>query len=223
MNFFLIGDVHGCFRTFQKLLAHWQPATEHLIQLGDLVDRGTGIPETVALALEIGAKYPATTTFLRGNHEAEMLHHFGPEGPSLHWPKWGGRSTIDQYKTRPRLLKKHLAWLAERPLLFEADHLLASHAGITASPHARDPDHPDGLLWTRLPLLRLPQLQVVGHTPTPDGQSKYHHLSHAWYLDTGACYGRTLSALRVSAAGEMTEIIAVPTVASDLLPAYEKH
>ena len=218
MNYFLIGDVHGCFRTFQKLLTHWHPATEHLIQLGDLVDRGKGIAETVSLALEISKKHPATTTFLRGNHEAEMLHHFGPQGPSLYWKDWGGRSTLGQYQARPRLLAEHLAWLQTRPLLWENDVLLASHAGIAASPHARDPDHPDGLLWTRLPLLRLPQLQVVGHTPTPDGQPKYHHLSHAWYLDTGACFGRTLSALRLSATAEVLEIISVPTFAADLLP-----
>ena len=218
MNYFLIGDVHGCFRTFQKLLTHWQPATEHLIQLGDLVDRGTGIVETVDLAVALSEKYPATTTFLRGNHEAEMLHHFGPAGPSLHWPNWGGRSTISQYKTRPRQLAQHLAWLRTRPLIWENDYLIASHAGLAASPHARDPDHPDGLLWTRAPLQRFPQLQVVGHTPTPDGRPHYHNLSHAYYLDTGACYGRTLTALRLSSTAQVLEIVSVPTLVADLLP-----
>ena len=219
MNFFVIGDVHGCFRTFQKLLAHWHPATEHLIQLGDLVDRGTGIVETVALAVELSAQYPATATFLRGNHEAGMLHHYGPEGPSLHWPDWGGRSTIDQYRARPRLLAPHLAWLQARPSIWENDRLIASHAGLAASPHARDPDHPDGLLWTRAPLQRFAQLQVVGHTPTPDGQPKYHPLSHTWYLDTGACYGRRLTGLRLSAQAEVLETISVATLTADLLPA----
>ena len=218
MNFFVIGDVHGCFRTFEQLLTHWHPATEHLIQLGDLVDRGTGIVETVALAVALSEQYPATTTFLRGNHEAEMLRHYGPEGPSPHWPDWGGRSTIKQYKARPRRLAPHLAWLQARPLLWENECLLASHAGIAASPHARNPDHPDGLLRTRAALQPLAQLQVVGHTPTPDGQPRYHHLSHAWYLDTGACYGRTLTGLRLSAAAEVLEIVSVPTLAADLLP-----
>ncbi len=45
MNLFIIGDVHGCFHTFSELLTHRDPATEHLIQVGDLVDRGATFPK----------------------------------------------------------------------------------------------------------------------------------------------------------------------------------
>ncbi|MDQ2793094.1 MAG: metallophosphoesterase [Bacteroidota bacterium] len=216
MNLFFIGDVHGCFHTFRTLLKHWDPATEHLIQLGDLVDRGTGIPETVELARQLSAQYPAITTFLMGNHEATMLHHYGPQGPYPSWLKWGGRSTTEQYKRRPRLLAAHLPWLHQRPLLWQNDHVLASHAGISASPDAFEPTSPDGLLWARGPLQKFDRLQVVGHTPTDDSQLLHDAASNTLYLDTGAVFGRNLTGLRLSPTGEVLAVIAIPVDPRDL-------
>ncbi|HEX8659235.1 MAG TPA: metallophosphoesterase, partial [Hymenobacter sp.] len=65
MNLFLIGDVHGCFHTLTELLTHWRPATDRHIQVGDLVDRGPYIPETVELARPLNEQHPRTTTFLK--------------------------------------------------------------------------------------------------------------------------------------------------------------
>ena len=217
MNLFLIGDVHGCFNTLQNLLKHWNPATDHLIQVGDLVDRGAHIPETVELAQTLSEQYPDSTTFLMGNHEHALLHHYGPSGPYQGWLKWGGRSTTDQYKRRPKLLARHLSWLVKRPLSWENDHVLVSHAGITASPHALDPDSPDGLLWTRSPLKRLTgQLQVVGHTPMDDGEPVFDRASNALYIDTGAVFGRNLTGLRLSPTGEVLDTILQPVSPQDL-------
>ena len=216
MNLFLIGDVHGCFHTFSKLLKRWNPATEHLIQVGDLVDRGAHIPETVCLAQQLNMQYPASTTFLMGNHEAKMLHHFGPQGPSVSWLKWGGRSTVEQYKRRPKLLAEHLPWLANRPLLWQNDHVLASHAGIGTAPDAFDPASPDGLLWVRGPLKRLDKLQVVGHTPMERGEPVHDPDSHTLYIDTGAVFGGNLTGLRLAPTGAVLDIILIPVDARDL-------
>ena len=216
MNLFVIGDVHGCFHTFSELLTHWQPATEHLIQVGDLVDRGAYTPQTVELARQLSQDHPATTAFLMGNHEAELLRHYGPKGPNMHWLGYGGRSSVRQYRRHPKLLATHLAWLADRPLIWENEHVLASHAGLADSPYAHVLDHPDGLLWRRGPLMRLAQLQVVGHTPTADGQPRFDHDTHTLYLDTGAYLRRNLTGARLSPAGEVLEIISVPTHAADV-------
>lgn len=217
MNLFVIGDVHGCFRTFSELLTHWRPATERLIQVGDLVDRGTGVADTVELARQLSEKHPATTTFLMGNHEREMLRHYGPLGPHPDWLGWGGRATVQQYKARPQQLAQHLPWLAQRPLLWQNEHVLASHAGLADSPHALDPDHTDGLLWRRGPLQKLPGLrQLVGHTPTEDGTPQHDPDSNTIYLDTGAYQGLNLAGLRLSATGDVLETVLVPTHAADL-------
>ena len=216
MALFFIGDVHGCFHTFSELLKRWNPASEHLIQVGDLVDRGAHIPATVGLARQLSEHYPASTTFLMGNHEAEMLHHYGPQGPALGWLHWGGRSTTEQYKRRPKLLAQHLPWLQQRPLLWQNEHVLASHAGISNSPNACDPTSPDGLLWVRGPLRRLDKLQVVGHTPLDAGEPVHDADSDTWYIDTGAVFGRNLTGLRLSPAGAVLDIILIPVDPRDL-------
>ena len=216
MNLFIVGDVHGCFHTFSELLKHWRPATEHLIQVGDLVDRGSHVPQTVELACQLSERYPDTATFLMGNHEAALLHHYGPQGPYPGWLSWGGRTTTEQYKLRPKLLARHLPWLAQRPLLWRNDHLLVSHAGLADSPQAYEPDHTDGLLWRRGPLKKLAQLQVVGHTPTDDGTPYFNALTNTLYLDTGACFGRSLAGVRLTPAGKVLDKILIPTHDKDL-------
>ncbi|WP_035558630.1 metallophosphoesterase family protein [Hymenobacter sp. IS2118] len=216
MNLFIIGDIHGCVHTFGEVLEHWQPATERLIQVGDLVDRGRHSPETVELARTLNDRYPDSTTFLRGNHEQAMLQHFGPSGPFPSWLQWGGRATAQQYKGRPRLLAQHLPWLAQRPLLWQNEAVLVSHAGLASSPHAFDPDHPDGLLWRRGALRRLSQLQVVGHTPTPDGMPLADAATNTLYVDTGAYLRRHLAGVRLLPTGEVLDTVLVPTHPKDL-------
>ena len=218
MNLFIIGDVHGCFHTFSELLNRWNPATDHLIQVGDLVDRGAHIPKTVELARQLSEQYPESTTFLMGNHEDALLHHYSPHGPYPGWLSWGGRSTADQYKTQPKLLARHLPWLEQRPLLWQNDHVLVSHAGLADIPLAvaMDRDNSDGILWRRGPLRLLPQLQVVGHTPMDDGEPVFDRATNTLYIDTGAVFGRNLAGLRLSPAGEVLDIILIPTDARDL-------
>ncbi|WP_426060166.1 metallophosphoesterase family protein [Hymenobacter sp. B1770] len=216
MNIFIVGDVHGCFHTFSEVLTHWQPATDHLIQVGDLVDRGRYVVETVELARQLSEEHPNSTTFLMGNHEHGMLQHFGPEGPYPQWLLWGGRSTLEQYKRQPKKLVLHLPWLAQRPLHWQNDHLLVSHAGMADSPHANDPDHPDGLLWRRGPLKKLNKLQVVGHTPTPKGEPVTDPASNTLYIDTGAFLRRHLTAVRLSPTAELLDIVSVGTHRQDL-------
>ena len=225
MNLFIIGDVHGCFHTFNELLKRWNPATEHLIQAGDLVDRGAHIPATVELARQLSEQYPDSTTFLMGNHEDAMLHHFGPGGPYLGWLQWGGRSTADQYKLRPGLLARHLTWLEKRPLLWQNEHVLVSHAGITTSPHAFEPDSSDGLLWARGPLKRLAQLQVVGHTPMDDGDPVFDKETNTLYIDTGAVFGGNLTAVRLTPTADVLDTILLPVDPTDLLdkPRFSSH
>lgn len=217
MNLFIIGDVHGCLHTFEELLTSWDPATDHLIQVGDLVDRGAHIPATVERARQINEQYPDTTTFLMGNHEDALLQHFGPAGPYPSWLNWGGRSTVSQYKVYRELLAPHYAWLQQRPLLWQNEHVLVSHAGISPAPSAYDRDSPDGLLWARGPLRRLGQLQVVGHTPMSDGEPVHDPDSNTLYIDTGAVFGGNLTGVRLSPTGQVLDIISIPVFPQDLL------
>lgn len=216
MNLFIIGDVHGCFYTLQELLQYWQPQEEILIQLGDLVDRGNFAPEAVSLALQLNETYPRQTIFLRGNHEVGMLDHYGPDGPYPQWFNWGGRTTLQQYLVQPALLQPHLRWLDKRPLFWENDYLVVSHAGIADTPDPYDENHPDGMLWRRGPLRNIGKLQVVGHTPTEDGRPYFDPVSSTLYIDTGAYKGRALTGVKISEQGELLDTISVPTHPGDI-------
>ncbi|AIZ64325.1 hypothetical protein PK28_12705 [Hymenobacter sp. DG25B] len=215
MNLFIVGDVHGCYYSFLEVLQHWKPAEELLLQVGDLVDRGRFAPETVQVALELSEKYPAQTVFLKGNHEAGMLLHYGPTGPHPNWLSWGGRSTKQQYQLHPGWLAPHLAWLSERPLFWENEQVLVSHAGLADTPDPMNENNPDGILWRRGPLRNVGKLQVIGHTPTK-GAPAFDAKANALYIDTGACFGQGLSAVRISAAGQQLETIFVPTHQADV-------
>ncbi|UOG73582.1 serine/threonine protein phosphatase [Hymenobacter tibetensis] len=217
MNLFVVGDVHGCYHTFRELLQHWQPKKERLIQLGDLMDRGNFAPECVGLAMELNAQHPEHTMFLKGNHEAGMLDYYSPHKVPTSWLEWGGSLTKQQYEAQPELLAPHLAWLKERPLYWENDAVFASHAGISDTVDPFDEENPDGILWYRGPLLNIGKLQLIGHTPTPDGLYSRDLASNSLNLDTGAVYGHALTGVRVSADGQLLEAFSVPTHRQDSL------
>ncbi|MDJ0365427.1 metallophosphoesterase [Hymenobacter sp. H14-R3] len=216
MNFFVIADVHGCLHTLRELLTHWRPAEEILVQLGDLVDRGRYSPQTVELCRQLSQDFPDKTVFLKGNHDWAMAKHLGADGPYKSWLGWGGRATMQQYQAHRQLLAPHAAWLAARPLHWQNDYVLFSHAGFADVADPLDPNDTDGVLWRRGPLRNTGQLQVVGHTPTDSGQPETDSVAHVIYLDTGAAGGSRLTALRLSETGQVLETIAVPTHERDI-------
>ncbi|RZK23549.1 MAG: serine/threonine protein phosphatase [Hymenobacter sp.] len=217
MNFFVIADIHGCLHTFSELLTHWRPGEEILVQLGDLVDRGNFSPETVSLCRQLSLDFAERTVFLQGNHDWAMAEHLGPNGPYKSWLNWGGRGTLQQYQRHREWLAPHAAWLATRPLSWENEHLLFSHAGFGHDVlQPLDPNAFDSVLWLRDPLRNTGQLQVVGHTPTTDGQLRYDQAANAIYLDTGAVFGRCLTGLRLSETGQVLETVTVATHRQDL-------
>ena len=215
LNVFVVGDVHGCFGTFRELLRHWQPATERLVQVGDLVDRGRYSPECVALAVALEVRHPGRTVFLRGNHEHEMLRHYGPAGPNPGWLRWGGQQTVRQYAAAPSLLAPHLMWLEQRPLFWETEHLLISHAGFANTTTPLDENDPDGVLWRRGPLRHMGRRQIIGHTPT-DGKPLFEPTTNVLNVDTGAYLGQCLTGMRLSATGELLDEISIATHPTDL-------
>jgi len=215
MNFFVIADVHGCLHTFRELLTHWRPAEETLVQLGDLVDRGNHSPEVVELCYQLSLDFSEKTVFLQGNHDWAMAEHVGPNGPYKAWLGWGGRATLQQYQPHRHLLAPHAAWLSQRPLCWQNDHVLFSHAGFADVPVPLDPTSNDGVLWRRGQLHNTGQLQVVGHTPTASHKPEHDEISNTIYLDTGAADGHCLTALRLRETGEVLEIISIPTAPAD--------
>ena len=73
-----IGDIHGCPATLDVLLTKLALSTEdHLIFVGDYVDRGPDSKAVIERLLELEEASEERTgphcTFLRGNHDQMML------------------------------------------------------------------------------------------------------------------------------------------------------
>ena len=92
-----ISDIHGCFLTLQKLLHNidYKP-TDHLVILGDLIDRGPRSKEVLDLFLSIYFK-GQPLTILRGNHEVMLLDALrNPEAESR-FIRAGGDATLRSF------------------------------------------------------------------------------------------------------------------------------
>lgn len=206
-NLLIVGDVHGCLHTFQQLLAaHYNPVTDQLIQLGDLMNKGKHVPAVVELAQELQTRDGAI--FLCGNHEQFNQRCLDkPDYPKYKsWERAFIEPTLMQYKRSSRSYKKDLAWLSALPVSWENEYIFASHAGISFHTEAYDPKSQNGLLWHRLPIRNIGKLQVVGHTPQADGRVRYDAVGNCYYIDTGAFQGLFLSAIYVSPTGEVLAI-----------------
>ena len=122
MATFAIGDIQGCYDEFRSLLAtvRFNASQDHLILVGDLVNRGPRSLEVLRYVKELG---PAATAIL-GNHDLHLLAVAQGATP-------GRRDTLDAILGAPDR-DELLDWLAHRPLAHwhaGTGHLLL-HAGL---------------------------------------------------------------------------------------------
>lgn len=207
-----IGDVHGCSRELKDLLDKLELTPEdHLIFLGDLVNRG---PDSRGV-LDCVHKLK-NATFLLGNHELRLLN----------FHKTGDASMLKAYDHKTLECLRDSDWeLFERMLpsyyLKEYDTVFV-HGGflpnvawnqqpveVIVQIQAVSPDgkpkkrskHPELPLWSDL--WQGPPFVVYGHTPQKNQPER-----GTWSLglDTACVYGGSLSAYVLPS----KEIVSVP-------------
>jgi serine/threonine protein phosphatase 1 len=223
---FVIGDLHGRCTQLRALVSMIprDPATDTLVLLGDLVDRGEEIPGSVEEVIALRRESPERTVCLRGNHE-QMLLDFIEEGATL-WlhAAVGSHNTIQQYtgdwirirteKDFQMLRRKfaesvpleHLEFFRSLPLFYEDEFAFYVHAGLAGDKHPRDTDS-QHLLWSRDPDFFKSYTGkpcVFGHTPTPllplRGRLGHHGIymhNSAVGIDTGYTDTSPLSCLQL--------------------------
>lgn len=214
MNYLIVGDIHGCYYTFNQLLTHWKREEETLILVGDLIDRGQYSAEVVLKAMELTQAYD-NCIILKGNHEAELIQYI-LEGNNENWTHQGGEETLVQFAQKGIEHQAILSWLVERPLCYEMTHFIVTHAGITETEHPFLEAEDDSVLWNRKPLKALGKLQIHGHTPLKSNQAQYTPDSDSWNIDTGAYYGYGLAGLRIAADARVIECLTIPTDQRDI-------
>ena len=219
--FDLIGDVHGCLAELVALLERlgyraerrrrrWRlthPGGRIPVFLGDLCDRGPASAETVRLAMDAVGDGHARAVL--GNHDDKLRRAL--LGNPVHRSTSLTRTIDDIADQEPGFAERALAFLDALPihLVLDAGRLVAAHAGLPAEMH----------LGVGAKVRRHALYGAPGDTPGPDGRPTRNDWSEhyrgaalvvhghvpvrapAWShrtlpLDTGACFGGHLSALR---------------------------
>lgn len=174
-----------------------------LISLGDLVDRG---PEPVRVVDELMKL--RNFIYVLGNHDYWCFEYLRSGIKTADWLFQGGQVTINDYKTHPDAVNRHLDFYSTA-LLYHIDkkNRLFVHAGFDRfRPFANQKNDKRTLLWDRSLYMGALEYQeegkvfeefseiFIGHSPT---QLIMHdqptQLVNLWMMDTGAGHRRLLS------------------------------
>ena len=121
MATWVIGDVHGCWRTLERLLdrIEWNPDEDELWMVGDLVNRGPSSLEVLRWARDNSDRL----TVVLGNHDLHLLARAAGVA------KAKKDDTLDEVLAAPDLVEL-LDWLRRRPLLHHFGPWVMVHAGL---------------------------------------------------------------------------------------------
>ena len=145
-NIYIIGDVHGCYKTLLALIDKLPKKEQsNICFVGDLVDKGNNSKDVV--------EFVKTNNYscVLGNHEMYMLETLplileNMNNLNYNWIlKYGGDKTLKSY-TDLDLIKEHLGWLKTLPLFLEYKdlktnddrYLVVSHSHILKSWEYKD-------------------------------------------------------------------------------------
>jgi|TARA_R100000149_G_C5871003_1_gene134984 serine/threonine protein phosphatase 1 len=226
---YVIGDIHGRKDLLLPLLdridadrARHRDAKNHLIFLGDYIDRGPMSAGVIDKMLELMEAENSIIT-LKGNHEAAMMTFLQDPVKGKRWLHYGGDATLKSYgvdvdlakldeKSIHRITRSFKKSLPDSHLQFigmlNSSHTLGDyffvHAGI-------DPTNPiDGqrehdLLWIRDSFLSheglYEKVVVHGHSIIPEPEFRENRIG----IDTGAFYSNVLTCLVLE--GDRKEIL----------------
>ncbi|MGH7442831.1 MAG: metallophosphoesterase [bacterium] len=198
-DFAVIPDLHGRLDVLESMLRACGfvdarglvlDSGLHLVQLGDLVDRGPHPRACVERVMDLRAAAPERVHALMGNHEAMLLAADQNPMAKRLWMTNGGSRTLADYEgayeswIQPG--GRHFQWMKSLPPSFEFKNVLFCHAGLAKA--RKGQLHVEGILWDRPPLTKGAYRAVVcGHTPTASGRIEEH--KGVWRCDLGLGHG----------------------------------
>jgi serine/threonine protein phosphatase 1 len=211
---YAVGDIHGMRDRLDELVRSLPLGSDdHLVFVGDYVDRGPDSFGVVEYLIELRKRHRCT--FLLGNHESMFLSFLGWRGEQYFGAEAflhnGGETTLRSYgyfeaKGKFRMPAAHEAFYKGLVLSHAEGEYLFIHAGLSRerlslsdASYAVAHEHPRELLWQRatgeLPH-SLGVTVIYGHTPAPDFQVRWN-LPYSIGIDTGCVYGGPLTAIRL--------------------------
>lgn len=192
MSLYGIGDIHGCAKTLELLLEEISPdADDHLVFIGDYVDRGPDSRGVIDRLLRL--QHECRCTFLRGNHEEMMLDFLDFRESEL-WHINGGDATLRSYLSSDGtydIPDTHTAFLRDTIAFWSEPDYFFVHAGL--KPHMTIEENlthhsSEVFLWERSHLaakeLVWEKPVVCGHTPQREPINRPRLIC----IDTGCVY-----------------------------------
>jgi serine/threonine protein phosphatase 1 len=178
---FIIGDIHGCSKTFRKLvLKNIQLRHEDtLYLLGDFIDRGPDSKGVLDFIFELQESkfnvYP-----LMGNHEYLLLKSWDNSLYFDLWSRNGSEQTLESfgihmekvriYESVRMIPKEYIGFIKMLPLYIETEEFFFVHAGISME-KGNPLEDVESLLWTREEEhnedILGNRILIHGHTPVP--------------------------------------------------------
>jgi serine/threonine protein phosphatase 1 len=211
---YAIGDIHGMRDRLVALIESLPLLPhDHLLFIGDYVDRGPDPKGVVDVLLKLQREYQCT--FLLGNHESMFLSFLGWDHPAYlageAFLANGGETTLESYGYfsslgRFQLPPDHEDFYRSCRLWYVEGQYIFVHAGLSREvlplsdpKYALSRSDPREILWERntmdLPH-SLGSTIIYGHTPAPGLQVRLN-LPYSIGIDTGCVFGGPLTAIRL--------------------------
>ena len=137
MRTIIIGDVHGEAASLKQLLdkVKADPATDRLIMLGDLFDRGPESFEVFQIVQKLDQEFGERFVLLLGNHEDFLLAEKLTLRQKMIWDKVGRGTTVKSFKEHDGKMEDAIPWIqAHCRLYWKGDGYQCVHAGVKVGP-----------------------------------------------------------------------------------------
>ncbi len=197
-NRIVVGDIHGCAKTFRKLVnKKIRPGKDdELILLGDYINKGPDSKGVLDFIIELQTSGLKVTT-LMGNHEKNLLDGLKYTWEEIAFKNHGGIATLKSFNVSKicDIPENYISFIASMPYFLETNKLLIVHAGLNFD--LDDPYRDDfAMLNIREMEVRPEKIGnktiIHGHTPLPwkaikskiNGQEK----EMEYNLDAGCVY-----------------------------------
>lgn len=129
----MISDIHGCYKTFMKLLERLKLKKEdQLFLLGDYIDRGPDSGGVIDLIIDLIAQgyqvYP-----LRGNHEQNFLEAIKQYSYLMRMSYARRLNCMDLLDSKYTIKTRYKKFIEHLPHYFELDNYYLVHGGFDCS------------------------------------------------------------------------------------------
>lgn len=208
---FAISDIHGCYKPFYELIVNTIKLrkSDHLILLGDYIDRGDQSKEVIDFIIDLG-KEGFNITPLTGNHEVMLIDAYHDPDALPLWLMNSGISTLISFGIQDirKIESRYLEFFSTLEYYRIIDNVVFVHAGF--DDFAVNPfSDKQSMIWECLPSYQNPVLSgktiIHGHRPKTISYVRklISEKSKVIPIDTGCVYEMqtgygNLSALEVN-------------------------